>query len=453
VTVVPEAGTAGLLDERAAPPYAKLTPGPGKSADEVGAHQRARFGRAMIELAAELGYDKVTVRDLAAIAKVSSRAFYQHFGGKEDCLVHAHELVIRRLAKRIVVAQAQGLDWIDRLRRAFCVLVQEIEHEPAAAHFALVEVCVAGTKGRLQARRAERSFEMMLADGFRRAPGEKPVPPLVVEAIVVGITEVARSMLHRGGDIPPGTADFLLTWVLSCRESAPQAMALRAAPSASRPMADEVPLLSFREARGDASPSSRDLILAATVKLIAKRGHAYLSVSNVCSAASVSSRDFHAHFDDIGDCISAAARPYLENVVESSRRARAHPGDDGARVQMSVLALCNAFARDPILAKLCLAELLVDEAAYRRVSLRRIRDVESVISGDSKHAAVSRRSEVDPTAAMVWGVLKNRIAHGNLSDLLRLAPSLAAFAAGVGVVGDSAEELTVKKRSIGSRAR
>ncbi|HET7589657.1 MAG TPA: helix-turn-helix domain-containing protein, partial [Solirubrobacterales bacterium] len=65
-------------------PYGKLSPGPGKPATEVAAHQRARIHSAMVELAADRGYKAVTVRDLARLAGVSSRAFYKHFNGKEE---------------------------------------------------------------------------------------------------------------------------------------------------------------------------------------------------------------------------------------------------------------------------------------------------------------------------------------------------------------------------------
>lgn len=66
-------------------PVKKLAPGPGRPASKVAASQRARLQRAMFELVAEKGYDRVTVRELVSKAKVSSRAFYKHFRGVHDC--------------------------------------------------------------------------------------------------------------------------------------------------------------------------------------------------------------------------------------------------------------------------------------------------------------------------------------------------------------------------------
>ncbi len=74
---------------------AKLRPGPGMSPAEVERNQRTRLYRAMLQLVAEQGYDRVTVRTLVSTAKVSSRTFYQHFQGVHDCFEKAREIVAR----------------------------------------------------------------------------------------------------------------------------------------------------------------------------------------------------------------------------------------------------------------------------------------------------------------------------------------------------------------------
>jgi len=74
---------------------AKLRPGPGMSPVEVERHQRVRLHRAMFQLVAERGYDRVTVRALVSIAKVSSRTFYKHFHGVHDCFEQTRAIADR----------------------------------------------------------------------------------------------------------------------------------------------------------------------------------------------------------------------------------------------------------------------------------------------------------------------------------------------------------------------
>jgi AcrR family transcriptional regulator len=53
-------------------PFSKLRPGPGQSASDVAADQRARIQKAMIEMVAERGYETVKIRELVLLAGVSS---------------------------------------------------------------------------------------------------------------------------------------------------------------------------------------------------------------------------------------------------------------------------------------------------------------------------------------------------------------------------------------------
>jgi AcrR family transcriptional regulator len=75
------------------------------SALDVARHQRARLLRAALELAADRGYERITVRDVVSAAKVSSRTFYEHFTGKRDCVERAR-ILAQDLAQRSAAAIA-----------------------------------------------------------------------------------------------------------------------------------------------------------------------------------------------------------------------------------------------------------------------------------------------------------------------------------------------------------
>ena len=53
--------------------------------------QRGRVLAAAVEVLAELGYEGITVRQLAARAGVSRKTFYEHFEDREGCFVAALE--------------------------------------------------------------------------------------------------------------------------------------------------------------------------------------------------------------------------------------------------------------------------------------------------------------------------------------------------------------------------
>lgn len=155
------------------PLFGKLSPGPGMSPRQVASHQRARIHSATIVLVAERGYNAATVRDLAQLAGVSTRAFYEHFSGKEECFLRTYELAVRRTAKRVAESQGGERDWLERLRRAFEAFAAEIEREPQVARVVLVEVLAAGTPALRRMRSVEGIFEAMIGGvlHMRSRPG------------------------------------------------------------------------------------------------------------------------------------------------------------------------------------------------------------------------------------------------------------------------------------------
>jgi hypothetical protein len=96
----------------------KLKPGPGQVASDVERNQRARIHGAMVEIVGERGYRAVTVRELARLAGVSTRAFYEQFEGKEECFFSTVDLIPQRAAGNVLMGQKAQDDWQERLRLA-----------------------------------------------------------------------------------------------------------------------------------------------------------------------------------------------------------------------------------------------------------------------------------------------------------------------------------------------
>lgn len=371
----------------------------------------------MIQLAAERGYGRVSVQDLAGIAKVSSRAFYKNFRGKEDCFIRTHEQVVRRTAKHVLAAQSGERDWRERLRLGFRAFVRELEREPQAARLALVEAYLDGPAARAQARKAELLFGAMLADSFGRAPNGPPVSSAVVEAIVAGIAEVARRHVLSGGQHSSSRlGDELMEWALTRRQRAVGTLPTSLWTASSKAAAMEsLP-----------RTSDRDLSLAAVAKLAVTEGYAYLTVPRIRAAAGISRQRFDAEFTGVDDCLSAAREKHLDAALAKVSRIRdSAPEEAGLRA--AVLALCAQFADDSALARLCFAVDCVGSNYLERGG--GVQSADGVAKALYGEKAMRRPSvAIQAGAGMVWTMIEIHSLSKHRDALKRAAPSMAAMA-------------------------
>ncbi|MFI6096202.1 TetR/AcrR family transcriptional regulator [Lentzea sp. NPDC051213] len=86
---------------------------------------RAALERATLRLAAEKGYDHVTVEEIAAEADVSVRTFFNYFAGKDDALIGTDPEAGPRMAARVHDAPA-GISPFDAFRTS---VLAEIDDE------------------------------------------------------------------------------------------------------------------------------------------------------------------------------------------------------------------------------------------------------------------------------------------------------------------------------------
>jgi AcrR family transcriptional regulator len=416
----------------ASPPevaYRKLRPGPGMSPAEVASHQRARIYGAMIEIVDERGYGAVTVRRLAQVAGVSTRTFYEHFQGKEDCLLRTYDRIVQRARSRIAVAQSGEPDWREGLRSAFTAFAREIEDEPGAARLALVDASAAGPVALERMRCTEERFEVMVSESFSRTPGGTRMPPLLVKGIVAGVSAVARAHLtHDGKGQLPGLADELLEWTLSLYDGAvaelgkidrrPESVAFTP-----EPVLAAKPEENGRHSRDD----DRPLILTATAKLAASRSYRELTVPRIRAAAGVSRRSFDSHFDNVEDCFLAALELRTADALKCASKNA--PGNSWPEdVCRTMEALCARIAGDPALAALAFEEIL----AAGPTALRCREEMAAVIADRFRASAPpSQRPNHTATEASVgaiWGVCHHHVTSGRAQQLPRVSASLAYLA-------------------------
>src|SRR2546421_574475 len=151
----------------------------------VSASQRERLLRSVIAAVSERGYPAVTVADIVRRARVSKKAFYDHFANKEECFLAAtgegRELMIARVmsASRALPAGASDEDFLRAACRGFLTFLAD---EPAFARVFYIHMPAAGVRavGRLDA--APRRFAEMNRRWHERARERHPDWPAVSPA-------------------------------------------------------------------------------------------------------------------------------------------------------------------------------------------------------------------------------------------------------------------------------
>lgn len=167
------------------------------------ASQRGRLISAFVKLAADGGYDNVTIIDIVSLAGTSKRTFYEHFEDKEDCLLQSFDTVRNLLISAIVGEAGPVSDPIERIRVGVGAYIGALSELPDFTRLFLSESMAAGPA------LADRWIEAtdMLAtvihtwrEQSRREHPELPDLPLLRARIVLlGLNEAICMLVHRDG--------------------------------------------------------------------------------------------------------------------------------------------------------------------------------------------------------------------------------------------------------------
>ena len=422
-------GTAGAL-------YRKLSPGPARPAREVASHQRARICGAMVAAVAERGYDAVTVRELVRLAGVSTHTFYEHFGGKEGCLLSTYELAMQRAARRVVASQNGEDDSRARLRLAFSTLAAELARQPGAARLALLEAPPnLGPSALPRMRRADCVLEAVVRESLADAAGGVALPPLLAKGIVAGLARVVRARLLEGRERElPELAEELTEWALCHCSEAVEALDRLGPPPAPAPAA-ALDFGAAADGEEEAPGDERALILAAVERLAAEEGYRQLTVPRIRSRAGVSRGSFDAHFTGVSDCFLAACELRAGRLFGEAFRAGASASSWQGGIHRASVALCVDIARQPALARLPLAELVAAGQEGMRCRERLIAAAAERLRAAAPSAQRPGELVAEASAGAIWGILEHQVAAGRARSLPHAAAtlSLLAIAPAVGV--------------------
>ncbi len=428
--------TAGIAERgEADPKFAKLKPGPGRSAQEVRENQRTRLRRAVIQLASERGPEGVTVRSLSKLAGVSTATFYSHFKNTDECFGKTCESTMDCALEQMTALCADSPDWEARIRCGVDALLRFVARRPSAARLVLVEVAALGPENRQWLDRSGRKFELALVDLIPGLGGRVDVGERLATAMLAGVTRVLRATTIAGrADELPSLAGELADWLVGVSTIEVPVVSSRSSPGRHRDREPKVTRAEVRPPRPVSVADDRKMIVKATVKLASKGGYASLTVPRIRSAAGVSRRCFNRYFSDARDC-------FLQSVewlaIEAASCSLSHAKRDGGAepsIRQLILALLRQVARSEPLAGL----VFVDVRDAGRDGLFAEERLVSMAA-----AALERKRSIDEqaptvgaeaTVAALWRVIAGEVLEGRTTHLPRLASGLAELA---GVSGGS----------------
>ncbi|HVY79012.1 MAG TPA: TetR/AcrR family transcriptional regulator [Solirubrobacterales bacterium] len=166
--------------------------------EEVLRDQRERLLAAVPTVAAEHGYEAMSVADIVKAAAVSRNAFYKNFSDKQDCVATAHELGHERLFEVLSVNCYEGATIEERVDASLEAGLDILAADPALARFLFVEAPSGGDEIALRYHEWLSRYGTLLRSAAPDLPPESVPLPEVEQVIVGGIASRVASEVLRG---------------------------------------------------------------------------------------------------------------------------------------------------------------------------------------------------------------------------------------------------------------
>jgi AcrR family transcriptional regulator len=197
----------------------------GFSREQVAHHQRERLIAGLAVAVAEHGYGAVTLAHITREARVSRRAFYEHFEGKEECFLAAFEVVVDHLRELVAEAVAPLEGWPRQAIAAARAVLAFFAAEPDLARLCLVESRAAGPAVAARFNEAAAEMAPLLAHGRAERAGDRPLPESTEDSVIgallsLAYRKVAAGEADRLEELLPDCAEFILSPYLGPEEAA-----------------------------------------------------------------------------------------------------------------------------------------------------------------------------------------------------------------------------------------
>jgi AcrR family transcriptional regulator len=153
----------------------------------------------------ERGYRDTTVADVVRHARMSKRTFYEHFAGKEECLIELLRRNNTDLIAGIRAAVAPEDDGHAQIRQAVEAYVRHIGARPAITLCWIREAPALGAVSRPLHRQVMGDLTDLLttltaSPGFQRS-GVRPLEPTTALILLGGLRELTAFVVEDGRDV------------------------------------------------------------------------------------------------------------------------------------------------------------------------------------------------------------------------------------------------------------
>lgn len=317
----------------------RLYPGSGTPPEEVARNQRERLFAAVVAIAAEKGYEAMTVADVLALSGVSRSAFYQHFENKSQCLTAAAAELIEPALAALGASNVGGE--VREPRGVFEGFFAIIRDQPAASRVCFIELHAAGPEGEALADRAFEALAGTVAEMAAMSANreERPLDPALAQALVAGLRKLIHTRLARGQEAELiASAAELWQWLTEV-PTPPEPLVI---PRRQRP-ASGAGFQGYTPAEG---------IARAVASLVAEKGYGATSTDDIAAAASISLSTFYEHFSDKRDAVLGALEMSGAQIMALAVPAARRASDWTEGVRALYEAICHYFAAEPAMAEL-----------------------------------------------------------------------------------------------------
>ncbi len=190
--------------------------------EQVLADQRRRLVEAVPRVAAEHGYEAMSVADIVKAAAVSRNAFYNNFGDKQECFAAANEACHERLLAILERPCERGSSVEERVETALGAALDLLASEPGIARLLFVEAPSAGEAIALRYHEWLRRYGTLLRSAVPQAASKSSLATEMDQVIVGGIaTRVASEVLQGRASQLRLLTPHLVGYVLAFYDSEP----------------------------------------------------------------------------------------------------------------------------------------------------------------------------------------------------------------------------------------
>jgi AcrR family transcriptional regulator len=185
------------------PLAASRTDGPGGAGARERRRQRTRreIADAALSLAAERGYDHVTVDDIAEAADIAPRTFFRYFPSKDDVLFTDHDEKIAQL-RAALAERPEGEPMMASVRAAVLSLADVFEHD---RELMVLKSQLMDANPDLRARSLQRQneWQAVIAEAVARRRGvdpERDLPSQVTAGTTLAALQAAVRVWLAGDE-------------------------------------------------------------------------------------------------------------------------------------------------------------------------------------------------------------------------------------------------------------